>query len=256
MQSLLDGVTGSPVTASARFFQTLLFTGGIVAGVAIGLNTWELMGLGLPPLETMLGTPTFSGAAARIAGSTLASASFAVTCFAERPAVVVAAFTAAAGSSMYYLFLIPIGSGALMATAALAFVVGHFPGLERTLRDVADLYVFERVQRPGDYPDSAFEYLAPDLDAVFITASALVNKTMPRLLELASGLDTIIVGPSTPMTPTLFDAGATTLSGFIPTDPAGLVGTLKGIGGGRKWDFGKRVNVSVDSSALLEWRNR
>lgn len=134
-------------------------------------------------------------------------------------------------------------------------VVGHFPGLERTLRDVADLYVFERVQRPGDYPDSAFEYLAPDLDAVFITASALVNKTMPRLLELSSGMDTIIVGPSTPMTPILFDAGATTLSGFIPTNPTGLLGTLKGIGGGRKWDFGKRVNVSVDSSALLEWRN-
>lgn len=129
VQSLLDGVTGSPVTASARFFQTLLFTGGIVAGVAIGLNVWEMMGLGLPPLETMLGTPTFSGAAARIAGSTLASAAFAVTCFAERPAVVVSAFTAAAGSSMYYLFLIPLGSGALMATAALAFVVGLAGGL-------------------------------------------------------------------------------------------------------------------------------
>ena len=129
VQSLLDGVTGAPVTASARFFQTLLFTGGIVAGVAIGLNLWEMMGLGLPPLETMLGAPTFGGAAARIAGGTFASASFAVTCFAERPAVVVAAFTAAVGSSIYYLFLIPLGSGTLMATAALASVVGLAGGL-------------------------------------------------------------------------------------------------------------------------------
>lgn len=129
VQSLLDGVTGSPVTASARFFQTLLFTGGIVAGVAIGLNAWEMVGLALPPLETLLGTPTFGSAAWRIAGSTIASAAFAVTCFAERPAVLVAAFTAAAGTSIYYLFLIPIGSGSLLATAMLAVVVGLLGGL-------------------------------------------------------------------------------------------------------------------------------
>lgn len=124
-------------------------------------------------------------------------------------------------------------------------VIGHFPRLPQLFSEALELRIFERNPRPGDYPDSAAEFLISDLDVLFITGSALVNKTLPRLLELARGIPVILVGPSTPVHPALFDAGVTTLSSFIPTNPAGLLGTLKGIGGGRKWDFGKRVNVSV-----------
>ena len=129
VQSLLDGITGAPVTASARFFQTLLFTGGIVAGVATGIALGELLGVQLPPLETMLGAPSFSSAIARVLGGTIAAAAFAVTCFAEKPAVLVSAATAFAGSAMYYVFLLPLGTGRLMATAACAIVVGLAGGL-------------------------------------------------------------------------------------------------------------------------------
>ena len=45
VQSLFDGITGSPVTAASRFFQTMLSSGGIVAGVAIGLYVAELLGV-------------------------------------------------------------------------------------------------------------------------------------------------------------------------------------------------------------------
>ena len=129
VQSLLDGITGSPVTASARFFQTMLFTGGIVAGVAFGISVADLLGVGLPPLETMLGAPSFSSALARLIGSTVASAAFAVSSFAEKPAILVSAATALAGSAMYYLFLLPLGTGRLLATFACAFVVGLAGGL-------------------------------------------------------------------------------------------------------------------------------
>ncbi|WJY68766.1 hypothetical protein CAURIS_09460 [Corynebacterium auris] len=129
VQSLLDGITGSPVTASARFFQTMLFTGGIVAGVATGIAVSDMLGVGLPPLETMLGTPTFGSAVARIIGGTVAAASFAVTCFAERPAVAVSAVAAFAGSVMYYVFLLPLGAGSLLATFACAVMIGLGGGL-------------------------------------------------------------------------------------------------------------------------------
>ncbi|WP_413228020.1 threonine/serine exporter ThrE [Corynebacterium qintianiae] len=129
VQSLLDGITGSPVTASARFFQTMLFTGGIVAGVATGITVGEMFGVGLPPLETMLGAPTFSSALARILGGTVAAAAFAVTCFAEKPAVIVSAATSFAGSAMYYVFLLPLGADRLLATSACAIVVGLAGGL-------------------------------------------------------------------------------------------------------------------------------
>lgn len=51
VQSLQDGITGAPVTASARFFETLLLTGAIVAGVGAGIQVVQFMGITLPPLE-------------------------------------------------------------------------------------------------------------------------------------------------------------------------------------------------------------
>lgn len=129
VQSLLDGITGSPVTASARFFQTVLFTGGIVGGVAMGLSFSDLMGVGLPPIETMLGRPSLDSVVWRILGGATAAAAFAVTCFAEKPAIFVSFITAAAGSTIYYVFLIPFGTDRFMATAACAMVVGLAGGL-------------------------------------------------------------------------------------------------------------------------------
>ena len=64
-------------------------------------------------------------------------------------------------------------------------VIGHFPHLETDIAPHCSQSILERDPRPGDYPDSACEYLLPRQDFVFITGSALVNKTMPRLLELS-----------------------------------------------------------------------
>ncbi|WP_234947592.1 threonine/serine exporter ThrE family protein [Corynebacterium sp. CNCTC7651] len=129
VQSLLDGVTGSPVTASARFFNTALNTGGIVAGVAMGLWFSDLVGVGLPPVETMPGKPSLDSVIWRVLGSAMAAAAFAITCFAERAAIALSFITAAAGSAIYYLFLIPFGTDRFMATAACATVVGLAGGL-------------------------------------------------------------------------------------------------------------------------------
>lgn len=129
VQSLLDGITGSPLTASARFFNTMLNTGGIIAGVAMGLFFTDLAGVSLPPVETMAPKPSMESVIWRIFGSATAAASFAVTCFAKRSAILVSFITAAAGSSIYYLFLIPFGTDRFLATAACATVVGLAGGL-------------------------------------------------------------------------------------------------------------------------------
>src|SRR5690606_21744369 len=62
-------------------------------------------------------------------------------------------------------------------------VIGHFPFAEPPLAKAAEVRVLERMPHPGDYPDSACEFLVPDADFVFISGSAFVNKTIPRLLE-------------------------------------------------------------------------
>lgn len=129
VQSLQDGVTGSPVTASGRFFQAILFTGAIVAGVAGGIQVADILGAGLPPIETQPPTPTYSSAAVRIVGGAVAAAGFALASYAEPRAIGVSAVTALAGGFAYYAVLLPFGAGRIFATAICAIMVGLAGGL-------------------------------------------------------------------------------------------------------------------------------
>lgn len=97
-------------------------------------------------------------------------------------------------------------------------VVGRFPKMEVQLEPICDLTVLERNPGPGDLPDSACEYLLPEQDYVFITGTTLINKTLPRLLQLCSGAKTCLVGPSVPMSEIFFEYGADNLSGFVVTE--------------------------------------
>jgi uncharacterized protein (DUF4213/DUF364 family) len=97
-------------------------------------------------------------------------------------------------------------------------VVGRFPDLQ-LLNEVCRLSVLERVPGPDDLPDAACEYILPDQDYVFITASALINKTLPRLLEISRNAHVFLVGPSTPFFPGLFKYGIDTLAGTVVMEP-------------------------------------
>ena len=97
--------------------------------------------------------------------------------------------------------------------------IGSFEKAFRVYRPVCELSVLERAPSAGEYPDTACEYILPEQDLVFITGSAFVNKTMPRLLELSSGADTILLGPTVPLAPVLFEFGIDCLAGFVVTEP-------------------------------------
>mgnify|MGYP003364975876 CR=1 FL=1 len=110
-------------------------------------------------------------------------------------------------------------------------VVGHFPYLEQRVAPYARLSILERAPRPGDFPDSACEYILPEQDVVFITGCTLVNKTLPRLLALSRQAHVVLVGPSVPLSTVLFDFGAGELSGTVITNPA-LCSQLAAAAGG------------------------
>lgn len=102
---------------------------------------------------------------------------------------------------------------------AQVVVVGHFPHVDR-IAEYAQLTVLERNCRDGwDTPDPACEYVMPSADFAFITGVTLINKTAPRLLELAKDATVVMVGPSVVMTPALFDWDVETLAGSIVADP-------------------------------------
>lgn len=49
--SVQDAITGAPVTGAARFFEVVVFTGGVVAGVGMALSVTAQLGATLPPLQ-------------------------------------------------------------------------------------------------------------------------------------------------------------------------------------------------------------
>ncbi|MDD3653150.1 MAG: DUF364 domain-containing protein [Desulfotomaculaceae bacterium] len=100
-------------------------------------------------------------------------------------------------------------------------VIGHFPYLENLFEPVCDLSIISWEPREGDYPFSACEYIVPECEYIFITCLSFVDKTLPRMLELAKGARRVtVVGPSTTLAPVLFEYGINELSGFIIKDNA------------------------------------
>jgi len=96
-------------------------------------------------------------------------------------------------------------------------MIGHFPVADE-LRIIADeLWVMEKQPKKGDLPDTASEHFIPKADIAVITSSSVINKSIERLLELSQGL-TILIGPSTPMSPVLFDYGVDMLAGIKVVD--------------------------------------
>jgi uncharacterized protein (DUF4213/DUF364 family) len=126
-------------------------------------------------------------------------------------------------------------------------VIGHFPYLERSMKDAASLSILEKRPGPGDYPDSACEFLLPEQDFVFATGVTVINKTVVRLLALSQAQGLILAGPSTPLAPLLFDFGARDLQGLVVTDPDRCRDLVHGVAtGGTIHAAGKRVSIVRD----------
>lgn len=123
-------------------------------------------------------------------------------------------------------------------------VIGHFPFLEKQLRGKCELTILERQPQDGDYPDPACEYLLHDQDFIIVTGSTLVNKTLPRLLQLKNKDSRLImVGPSVSLSPVLYEYGVDALSGMVIIDEDKTVQIIKkGVCGGI-FQAGKMVNL-------------
>ena len=98
-------------------------------------------------------------------------------------------------------------------------VVGHFPFIPK-LREVAkNVWVLEKRLRPGDLRADEAARVLPKADVVCLTGSALINKTLDELLDACRGSYVIMTGPSSPMTPVMFDFGISAICGTRVTNP-------------------------------------
>lgn len=118
-------------------------------------------------------------------------------------------------------------------------MIGHMNGPEGLKSQVKALHIIERSPQPGDYPDSACDYILPQCDVVIISGSTLVNKTLPHLLQLCQNAYTILTGPSVPMCPELLELGIDRLAGMVLFDREGIHSHVKQAVPGSPYRFGK-----------------
>lgn len=105
-------------------------------------------------------------------------------------------------------------------------VIGRFPFNKALARVAREAWFFETDPDPGEYPPFAAEEILPRADVAVISATALINKSLPRLLELARGAFSFVLGPSTPMNGVLLRHGASLLGGVRVTDADALFDSL------------------------------
>jgi len=106
-------------------------------------------------------------------------------------------------------------------------LIGHFPFVSKLRESVGALWVLEQHPTGDDYPAEAAPDLLPRADVVAITGTAILNRTMEDLLKLCRLEATVMVlGPSTPLSPVLFDYGVDILSGTRVVDEVAVLQTV------------------------------
>lgn len=125
---------------------------------------------------------------------------------------------------------------------AKVVIVGRYPGLDRITARL-QVQVLERMPGEHDLPDTAAEFVLPHADWVFITASALINKTLPRLLALSQHATTVLMGPSLPWLAEWRQFGVDYLAGVKVLD-ADKASQIVREGGGVRL-FGEGVGYAI-----------
>lgn len=93
-------------------------------------------------------------------------------------------------------------------------IVGSFPFVRQLQDKVGKLWVLDRHPAEGEWDAKQAGDILPEADVVAITGTALINHTLEDLLGLCRPDSSVMVlGPSTPLSPVLFDYGVDVISG-------------------------------------------
>lgn len=102
-------------------------------------------------------------------------------------------------------------------------VVGHFPWIPRLRGKVGNLWVLEQRVRDGDLPTQESDRVLPLCDVVGITGTSFINHTLEGLLSLCKKAYIVMIGPTTPLSPVLFDHGIDMICGTKVIDSERLI---------------------------------
>jgi uncharacterized protein (DUF4213/DUF364 family) len=98
-------------------------------------------------------------------------------------------------------------------------IVGRFPWIPKLRALARTFWVIEQSPREGELPAEAAEEVLPQADVVGLTGTSFINHTVDRLLVLSKNSFVVMVGPTTPLSPVLFDHGVDILAGVQVVEP-------------------------------------
>jgi uncharacterized protein (DUF4213/DUF364 family) len=117
---------------------------------------------------------------------------------------------------------------ALHGAGKVVALIGSFPFVQRLQSQVGELFVLELNPGIGELPAESAPDILPQADVVAITSMTLVNHSLENLLGLcAPQAEVLLLGPSTPLSPRLFEYGIAMLSGAVVTDIDPVLDAIK-----------------------------
>jgi uncharacterized protein (DUF4213/DUF364 family) len=109
-------------------------------------------------------------------------------------------------------------------------LVGDFPFTQWLRQQVKTLYLFELRDVPGRVAPDQWDTILKRCDVLGLTGTTLLTRAMANYLDKAPQAYTVIIGPTTPMTPVMFTWGADVLAGAHIVDPEPVfAGIRKGL---------------------------
>jgi uncharacterized protein (DUF4213/DUF364 family) len=107
-------------------------------------------------------------------------------------------------------------------------LIGRFPFVSRLRPCVGELFVLELQPNENELPAAAAPDILPRVAVIAITSMTLINHSLENLLKLRSPRATVLLlGPSTPLSPILFEHGIDVLSGSVVTDRDRVLAAIK-----------------------------
>ncbi len=127
-------------------------------------------------------------------------------------------------------------------------LIGHFPFVEALRLKVDHLDVIDYNPLAGDLPAEAAPQVLPQADFVAITGLTLLNGTFESLLALCSPhARRMMLGPSTPLSPVMFDYGLDILAGSVVEDIAAV---MRVVGQGGNFRQVRKAGVRLVTQSL------
>jgi uncharacterized protein (DUF4213/DUF364 family) len=105
-------------------------------------------------------------------------------------------------------------------------IVGHFPWIPKLKGKTKNLWVLEQRLKEGDLPAKEADRILPRCDVVGITGTSFINHTLEGLLSLCKEAYVLLIGPTSPLSPILFDYGIDAICGAKVIDEEKVIRSI------------------------------